>query len=116
MKHPNAVVNGCFHFFLTWAAKEKARDFFDRHVEPQDVANNGANYLQKFLASWSMYIELEKQGDNDAIIVLLCTMIHSAETDLPLTPTDEQRLGPLALEFDCRFPAMRGAFVELTRH
>ena len=81
----------------------------------QDAANDGAGYLQKFLDSWSIYIELEKQGDNDAIITLLCTMIHSTETNLPLTPTDEQRLGPLALEFDCRFPTMRGAFTELIR-
>ena len=59
---------------------------------------------------------LEKAGGKNAeIIDLICSLIHSAESNEPITKGDEERLGPLALQIDCWLPTMRGAFTELVK-
>lgn len=117
MADPNAILNDSFRFLVKWAITERAQEFFGDQVDdPQAVATNAGIYLQQYLDNWSTYIELEKQGGyNEKIISLLCTMIRFAESDLPPNPTDEERLGPLALQLDCRFPTMRDAFSALVR-
>jgi hypothetical protein len=113
INQPEVFTKGCLHF-ATWTATENAQEYFGGTVNPQDVANNGAVYLQEFLNNWSRYIELEKEGRNDEIIDLICSMVHTTESNMPAGKTDMQRLGKLALQIDCRLPTMRGAFIELT--
>ena len=113
MKNPETVVNECAHFFVTWAITENVQEFFGGSVNPQDVANNGAAYLQEFLNKWSTYVELEKEGRNTEIIELICSMIHTTESNTPAEKIDMQRLGKLALQIDCQIPTMRRAFIEL---
>jgi|ERR1017187_209498 hypothetical protein len=113
MKNPDEVVNECLHFLLTWTTKENMQEFFGGPINVQDVANNGAVYLQEFLSNWSRYVELEKEGKNAEIIDLICSMIHTTESNVPTGKTEVQRLGELALQIDCQLPTMRGAFIEL---
>ena len=82
-------------------------------MKPQDVANNGAAYLQAFFSSWSVYVELEKQRRDLEIIDLISSMIRSTESNLLFEKADEQRLGKLAVVIACRLPAMRRAFIEI---
>jgi hypothetical protein len=99
--------------FATWTATENAQEYFGGPVNPQDVASNGDVYLQEFAKHWSQWPELEKEGRNDEIIDLICSMIHTTESNMPAGKTDMQRLGKLALQIDCQLPTMRGAFIEL---
>ena len=109
---PEAIIKGCLDF-ATWTATENAQEYFGGSVNPQDVANNGKMYLQEFAKHWSRWPELEKEGRNDEIIDLICSMIHTTESNMPAGKTDMQRLGKLALQIDCQLPTMRGAFIEL---
>jgi hypothetical protein len=113
MKNSDAVVNECLQFLVTWTTTDSAQEFFGGTVNPQDAANNGATYLQGFLNRWSRYVELENEGRNAEIIDLICSMIHSTESNSPSGAADTERLGELALQIDCRLPTMRGAFKEL---
>jgi hypothetical protein len=113
MQNPAAVVNDCLRFLVSLAATEQVQDFFDGPVIPQDAATNGAAYFQEFLNNWSIYVELEKQSRNTEIVDLICSMIHTTESNAPTERTDVKRLGELALHIDCRLPTMRGAYVEL---
>jgi hypothetical protein len=108
---PEALINGCLHF-ATWAGTEMAQDYFDDPASSQDSINNATAFLQEFLSHWSRWPELEKERKSTEITDLICCMIHIAESDEPATQT-EQRLGPLALDIQCRLPAMQSAFVEL---
>lgn len=81
-------------------------------MNPQDVANNGAAYLQEFFGMWSRYVELEKEGRKAEMIDLICSMIHTTESNVPSGTSDTQRLRELAIQIDCWQPSMREAFIE----
>jgi hypothetical protein len=115
MTNPDAVMNECLHFVIGYATTEGVRDFFGGPEIPHDAANNGAAYLQDFLNKWSIWFELRKKGKSAETIDLICSMIHTAESNLPAVRTDSQRLEGLAQQIDFHFPAMRDAFIELTR-
>jgi hypothetical protein len=112
MKDCNAVVNDCLQFLVTWATTE-SHEFFGEPVNLQDVANNGAAYLQDFLNNWSRCIEFEKEGRNAEVIEMICSMIHTTESNVSIGAADTQRLDQLAVQIDCWLPTMRGAFIEL---
>jgi hypothetical protein len=113
MKNPDAVQHECMQFLVTWTTTEGAQEFFGGPVNPQDVANNGAAYLQAFLNTWSACVELEKEGKNAEIIDLICSMIRTTESNVAVTKSDTQRLGALALQIRSHLPTMRAAFIEL---
>jgi hypothetical protein len=107
------VFDEVLSLFVTWATTENAQEFFGGPVNPQDARRNGTTYLQAFLNDWSKYIALEKAGRDMEGVDLICSMIHTTESNVPAGTTDEQRLGKLALQIACQFPAMQGAFIEL---
>jgi hypothetical protein len=109
---PETLIQGCLHF-AEWTATQHARDYFDDSMISQDSVSNATAYFQDFLKQWSRWPELEKGGKNTETIELIATMIHTTESDRPPESSDLKRLGHLALEIDCRMPAMRGAFIEL---
>ena len=99
---------------ITLATTDSTQDFFVRSVKLQDAANAGGVYLQEFLNKWSTYIDLDKSNGNyERIMNLICSMIHTTESELPIKEDDIKRLEPLALQIHCRFLTMRGAFTEL---
>jgi hypothetical protein len=113
MTAPDAVVNDCFRFLFTWATTEGSQEVFGGPVNPQDAATSGGIFLQEFLDTWSQCVELMKKGQHAETMELICSMIHTTESNKPAEPTDKQRLSPLALQIDCWFPSMQSAFVEL---
>ena len=113
MKNPDAVMSECLRFLVTWTATESVQEFFGGPVDSQRVANTGAAYLQEFLNNWSRYVELEKEGRNAGNIDLICSMIHTTESNEPAGKAGAKRLGELALQIQDWLPTMRGAFIEL---
>lgn len=109
---PEVLFKGCLHF-ATWTATENAQEYFSDPSKSQDAVNNATAYFIEFLKHWSTWPELEKEGKNAEIIDLICSMIHTTESNEPAEHADTQRLGQLALEIDCRLPTMRSAFIEL---
>jgi hypothetical protein len=112
ISRPEALIKGCLDF-ATWTATEDSQEYFGAMANPQDAVKSAPAYLQEFLKHWSGWPKLEKEGRNAEIVDLICSMIHTTESNKPTEQADKQRLGPLALEIDCRLPTMRGAFVEL---
>lgn len=110
--HPASLFKGCL-LFATWVATEQATEYFDDHTSSQAAVSNASAIFQEFLKQWSQWPTLEKEGRNEEIIDLICSMIHATESNKPIEQVDMDRLGELAQQIDCRLPAMRGTFVEL---
>lgn len=109
---PDALIEGCLEAARI-IALQNPEGFFDEPARYQDSVENTSAYFQEFLKHWSQWAELEKEGRNEEVWDLICSMVHTTESAEPLCQTDTERLGKLALEIDCRMPTMRGAFVEL---
>jgi hypothetical protein len=113
MKNPDAVVNECLHFLVTWTTTECVQEFFGGPVDAQDAANRGAAYVQEFLHNWSTYLDIVKGGNSPCATDFVCSMIRTAESNEPASQGDAHRLGQLALWVENSIPAMRDAFMEL---
>jgi hypothetical protein len=109
---PELLINGCLSF-ARWAGTENAKEYFNDPNVSQDSVGRTTSYFQEFLKQWSQWPELERKGKNAEIIDLICTMIHTTESNEVLKQGDKQRLDPLALQIDCRLLTMRSAFMEL---
>jgi hypothetical protein len=110
---PEALSNGCLQFAIG-AATLHAQEYFSVPSSPQDAAKSAIAYFTEFAKHWSKWPELENEGKSTEINDLICSMIHTTESNVPAGKIDMQRLGKLALQIDCQMPTMRGAFIELT--
>ena len=111
---PEVLLSGCERF-LRWLASEQPNDYFDDPRSAQNFIDDGIAYLHQLLGHWSRWPELEKAGKNSEINELISFMIRTTESALPAGPEDMRRLSSVALEIECRMPAMYSALVELTR-
>ena len=109
---PDVLFKGCLHF-ATWAATENAQEYFSVPSRPHDAANSANAYFTEFAKQWCKWVDLENEGKYAETTELICSMIHTAESNVPAGEMDIQRLGKLALQINCRMPTMRGAFIEL---
>lgn len=109
---PDVLINGCLHF-ATWSGTEMSEQYFDKSVSSQDYLSDASVHLEEFLKCWSVWPELEKEDRHDEILDLICSMIHTTESNLPAENSDMERLRELALWIDCRLPTMQGTFLEL---
>ncbi len=109
---PPTLISGCLHF-LSLFASEHPHEYFDDPTDAQTSITRTNEYFGEFLQQWSRWPELEKAGKNAEINDLISLMLYTTESNAPAKATDMRRLGELALEIDCRLPAMRGALVEL---
>ena len=109
---PEILIKGCLDAANLIATKD-AQEYLGGPASSQDSVENASAYLTEFLKHWSRWPELEKEGRNAEIIELISSLIHTTESNNPLTASDQERLGPLALQIDCWLPTMRGAFTEL---
>lgn len=107
-----ALIDGCLHF-ATWTATEMAQEYFDDAACVQDSVGSTTAYLTEFSKHWSQWPKLQKEGKNAESRDLICSMIHSTESNEPVREADLQRLEPLALWINCRLPTMWEAFIEL---
>src|SRR5271169_4677968 len=109
---PEVLIKGCLEF-AGWYFTQNSQKYTSDSSDLQNSADCAASYFKEFAKYWSVWPELEKAGENSKIIDLISSIVHIAESSEPITESDKKRLGPLALEIDCRLPAMRRAFVEL---
>jgi hypothetical protein len=109
---PETLINGCLHF-ATWTATETTQEYFDQLPTSQNYAANATDYLKEFLKQWSQWPTLEKMGKSEQLVGLICSMIHTTESNKPVESADEQRLRQIAMWIAARLPIMREAFVEL---
>ena len=110
---PEALIKGCLHFATSAANEKTLQEYFDDSESSQVSIDSATAYFQDFLKEWSRWPKLEKEGKVTEMIDLICSMIHTTESNEPAEQIDKQRLGQLALQIDCRLPTMRRAFVEL---
>jgi hypothetical protein len=109
---PEALIQGCFNFAMQYAT-EYRQEFFDELTDSQDSIGRTMDYFAELGKYWSRWAEFEKENNSDETNNVICCMIHTAESDEPITDTDLRRLGELALQIDCWIPTMHGAFMEL---
>jgi hypothetical protein len=109
---PETLINGCLQF-ANWTAAQNPHEYFDDPATSPNSADHASLYLKEFLKQWSLWPALENEGRNMETIDLISSIIHTTESSEPISQSDEKRLGPLALNIDCRLPTMRSALIEL---
>lgn len=109
---PEALIEGCLRF-ATFAATEFDEKMFGDSPMSQESIDSAASYLQELLKNWWRWPDLEKGARDDEMIELICSMIYSTESNLPVEKDDIQRLRDLALQIYSQLPTMERAFVEL---
>ena len=109
---PEALFDGCVRF-ATLVAVDLAEMYFTDPTNIEQSIADTQRYFGEFLKEWSVWPPLETAGRSEDIQNLISRMIHTTESDADITDSDMQRLSELALDIDCRLPAMHGAFIEL---
>jgi hypothetical protein len=113
---PEAVQKECLHFLSNVAtSKDRSTDFFNQRITVQQAEESAAVYYQTYVEGWENYYEMVEMGDKELATTILCSMLHSLETDEQFQPADRERLGQLAwqLEFSLTNHSMREAFISL---
>jgi len=115
MTNPDSVLNELMHTVITGTVATDSQYFFGGPVSPQSAANQGAAYLQEYLARWSAYVDIARGGNYDAANSLVCSMLRSTEFTQPLSDGDAQRLQPLASWIQKQLNAMGNAFESMAK-
>ena len=110
---PEQLLNACFRVTKMMASEDIAA-YFNDPATASDSINRTGEYFQEFSKHWSRWPNLEKEKKNMEIFDLISSMIHSTESNEPVSETDTKRLSALALRIACQLPTMRGAFIEMT--
>lgn len=113
---PELLQKACLHFLSTFTtSKESVIEFFGQVTNTEQAEKIGSVYLKEYLTKWELYYEYVGSGDTEKATDVLCTMIHSFETDRPTDNSDRQRLNQLSwqLEFSLTNNTMRSAFANL---
>jgi hypothetical protein len=109
---PEMIISGSLDFLRLFASHHP-NEYFDDPHDAQNFIDRTNDYFGEFLRQWSLWPELEKGGKNNKINDVICLMLRTTESNAPADAADMRRLSELALEINCRLPAMRGALVEL---
>jgi len=113
MNAPNSLTNECLHFLSTYTtSKNNVQEFFNGHKDAREAENIGSIYIQEFFEYISKYFIAVKNDDNDNATKIICSAIHSAESNESAGQTDMQRLEQLSLEIEQFIPSMRNAFID----
>jgi hypothetical protein len=117
---PEVLFEGCPHFVTLIATKDAQEYFRDLEfsllsdpLSSQDALNNAKDYFMEFFKHWWPWPDLEKEDKGLEQIDLICSMIHTTESNVPADKRDLQRLGELGLWINCQMPIMREAFIAL---
>lgn len=113
---PEVVEKECLHFLSTVAtAKDRSKEFFDRQATAQKAEESAAIYYKTYMEGWVNYYDSIEMDDKELATTILCSMLHSLETDEQFQHSDGERLGQLSwqIEFSLTNHSMREAFVSL---
>ena len=81
-------------------------------MNSKEAENNGSFYCQEFIKNWQIYFDTLKSGDKNEASKEICSMIHFAESDEPLSQADIVRLEKLYNTIELFIPSMRRAFID----
>lgn len=90
-------------------------EFFKNRSVPLDATERANSFLMANIKEWSIWPALEKKGLHTEAQELIARMIHQTESSHQCSAEDLRRLGPLALDINCRLPTMRLAFNQLAK-
>jgi hypothetical protein len=107
----NAIGEAVFAM-VRMAVQERSAEFFGGTVNEKDVLKAITPRFQWLMNGWAKCVELEQERRVTDVVEMIAVMMHSAESPLPATAEDTERLGPLALQIHCRMAAMCRAFKE----
>jgi len=109
---PEELTKGCLYFAQGLAIR-KPQEFFDDPANVQNSTDHATPRLMEFFKYWSPLVSLDKEGKYVEIIDLVSSIIHTTESNEPISQTDKQRLWPLATKIAGQLPTMRATLVEL---
>ena len=104
--NPDAALNEAAYMMVSLALKERST-YIRTTASDQEVATQGAAYLQDFLHRWSAFLEM---APGAAGMNVIATMLREAESSSLPTEADMPRLSKLALDIVQMFQPMRAAF------
>ena len=109
---PEELTKGCLYFAQGLAIR-KPQEYFDDPEKVQNSTDHATPRLMEFFKYWSPLVALEKEEKYVEIIDLVSSIIHTTESNEPISQTDKQRLWPLATKIAGQLPTMRAALIEL---
>lgn len=109
---PEEFTNGC-RYFAQGLAIRKPREYFDDPASVQDSIDHATPRLMELFKYWSPLVVLEKEEKYAEIIDLVSSIIHTTESNQPISQTDKQRLWPLATKIAGQLPAMKATLFGL---
>jgi hypothetical protein len=109
---PEEFTKGCI-YFAQGLALRKPQEYFDDPESVQSSIDHATPRLMEFFRYWSPLVKLENEEKYTEVIDLVSSIIHTTESDQPISQKDKQRLWPLATKIAGQLPAMRATLVEL---
>jgi hypothetical protein len=77
-----------------------------------EAENNGSIYIQEFFKKLSIYFDAVKNGDEENTSKIICSIIHSTESNESVSLEDMQRLKQLSWEIEQFIPSIQNAFTD----
>jgi hypothetical protein len=109
---PEGFTKGCLDF-AQGLAMRKPQEYFDDPANVQNSIDHATPRLMEFFKYWSPLVVLEREEKYVEIIDLVLSIIHTTESNQPISQTDKQRLWPLATKIAGQLPTIRATLVEL---
>ena len=103
---------GCLNFAQGLAIR-KPQQYFDDPASVQESTDHATPRLMEFFKYWTPLPVLEKEEKYVEIIDLVSSIIHTTESNQPISQADKRRLWPLATKIAGQLPNMRATLVEL---
>jgi hypothetical protein len=107
----------CLHFLTNFTtSRDNVEEYFSQSTTNAEHAEeSGGVYFNEYMQKWITYYDTVKVGEKDMATDILCSMIHSFETDKPMDNSDKERLNPICgeIEFSLYNDSLRGAFIGL---
>ena len=108
-----SLINECLKFLSNYTtSSDNNHEYFSGKINSKEAENNGSFYCQEFMKNWQIYFDTLKNGDKYEAFKEICSMIHFAESDEPLSQTDIERLEKLSNTIELFIPSMRRAFID----
>jgi hypothetical protein len=94
-------------------AQESAQEYFGGPVKVKKVISEITPQFQWLMNGWAHCVDLEREERVGEVVDMISAMIRNAESALPSTGEDVERLKDLASLIYRQFPGMRRAYIDL---
>lgn len=108
-----SLINECLHLLSIYTtSSNNNHEYFSGKINSKEAESNGFFYFQEDLKNWQIYFDTLKSGDKYEASKEICSMIHFAESDEPISQADIVRLEKLSNTIELFIPSMRRAFID----